>query len=122
MFPKGHSPPYQRVLLSDFIEGYSHLDYFLVTEFQKGWHPEQGNIEKHGKVDMGLRLNRNQGAKHLGCSRQYLSKIEKQGFIKRGADGLFDLDELKVTVCLQPKSPSSLKENIPVSKNFNPTR
>ena len=70
---------------------------------------------------MGLRVNGNQGAKHLGCSRQYLSKIEKQGFIKRGADGLFDLDELKVTVCLQPKSPSSLKHNIPVSKNLNRT-
>ena len=67
-------------------------------------------------------MNGNQGAKHLGCSRQYLSKIEKQGFIKRGTDGLFDLDELKVTVCLQPKSPSSLKQNIPVSKNLNPTR
>ena len=71
---------------------------------------------------MGLRVNGNQGAKHLGCSRQYLSKIEKQGCITRGTAGLFDLDELKVTVCLQPKSPSPLKQNIPVSKNLNPTR
>ena len=41
------------------------------------------------------RLNGNKLAQALGYTRQHISKLEKQGVIGRGDDGLFDLEEAK---------------------------
>lgn len=46
----------------------------------------------------GQRVNQKQAAALLGCSSPYLSKLKRQGRIAPGADGLYDMEELRASI------------------------